>query len=186
MKQHHYLDRSTTYNRWNRDYAFRQTIESGDRITLEMKDASDAQVKPGMTAAEFAKIDTTRIHALTGPIEIVGAEPGDSLQIDILGYEHEGWAWTSIIPGLGLLKDDFKEHFLFHWKLEGEQTRSMPGVTLDLHPFCGIIGVQREEPGEFRTRPPGVWGGNMDVKHLSKGIDALATCLDARCRALCG
>lgn len=45
----------------------------------------------------------------------------------------------------------------------------MPGVTLDLHPFAGIIGVQRAQPGEFRTRAPGVFGGNMDVRHLTAG-----------------
>jgi len=45
----------------------------------------------------------------------------------------------------------------------------MPGIELALHPFAGIIGVQRSEPGAFRTRPPGPYGGNMDVKHLTAG-----------------
>lgn len=70
---------------------------------------------------------------------------------------------------MGLLDDFVDEHFLFHWELDGSVTRSMPGVTLDLAPFCGIIGVQRDEPGEFRTRPPGIFGGNMDVRHLTAG-----------------
>jgi acetamidase/formamidase len=122
-----------------------------------------------MSAAEFGAIDKTRIHALTGPIAVDGAEPGDALEIEILGFEHEGWAWTSIIPGMGALGDEFSEPFLHLWKLEGGRTRSMPGVTLDLHPFCGIIGVQRAEHGEFRTRAPGPFGGNMDVRHLGTG-----------------
>jgi acetamidase/formamidase len=122
-----------------------------------------------MTLAEFAAIDKTRIHALTGPVAVAGAEPGDALEIEILEYQHEGWAWTSIMPGLGALGDEFSEPFLHIWKLEGVQTRSIPGVTLDLHPFCGVIGVQRAESGEFRTRPPGIFGGNMDVRHLGAG-----------------
>jgi len=38
-----------------------------------------------------------------------------------------------------------------------------------LAPFCGVMGVARAEDGEFRTRPPGVFGGNMDVRELSAG-----------------
>lgn len=165
----HYLDKSIIYNRWNQAYEPRLTIAPGDTVTIEMNDASDGQVHPGMTAAAFDKIDKMRIHALTGPICVEGAEIGDSLEIDILDFEHEGWAWTSIIPGLGLLSEDFTDPFLHIWELGETQTKSIPGVTLDLNPFCGIIGVQKAEPGEFRTRPPGVHGGNLDVKHLTAG-----------------
>jgi acetamidase/formamidase len=31
------------------------------------------------------------------------------------------------------------------------------------------MGVARAEDGEFRTRPPGVFGGNMDLRELSTG-----------------
>jgi acetamidase/formamidase len=165
----HTVDTSRTCNRWNRDYPPVLTIDGGDELRLALRDSSDGQVRPGMSKAEFAAIDKTRIHALTGPIAVGGAQPGDALEIEILGFEHEGWAWTSIMPGMGALGDEFAEPFLHIWKLEGGQTRSIPGVTLDLHPFCGILGVQRAERGEFRTRPPGPFGGNMDVRHLGAG-----------------
>ena len=166
---HHTLDTTHTRNRWNRDYPPALTIAPGDTVAFHMKDSSDGQVHPGMTPAEFALIDRLRIHAITGPVAVDGATPGDALEIEILDYQHQGWAWTSIIPGLGLLGDEFTECDLHLWKLDGTQARSMPGVTLDLHPFCGIIGVQRAEAGEFRTRAPGPFGGNMDVRHLGIG-----------------
>ena len=166
---HHNLSRQQTCNRWNRDYPPLLTIEPGDTVSIAMKDASDGQVFPGMDLDAFGAIDKTRIHALTGPIEVAGALPGDALEIDILDFRHEGWAWTSIMPGMGLLGDEFTKPALHIWHLENGQTKSMPGVTLDLHPFCGIIGVQRSEHGEFRTRAPGPFGGNMDVKHLGVG-----------------
>lgn len=167
--RHHTLDRSQTCNRWNRDLAPVLAIRPGDTVAIEMKDASDGQVRPDMALEAFAAIDRTRIHALTGPIFVEGAEPGDCLEIDILEFRHEGWAWTSVIPGMGLLGDVFPDPFLHTWKLEKSHTRSMAGVTLDLHPFCGIIGVQRAEAGEYRTRAPGPFGGNMDVRHLGAG-----------------
>lgn len=165
----HYLDKSITYNRWDRSYEPRLSIQSGDTVTIEMNDASDGQLSKESTATDWEKADKMRVHGLTGPIEVAGAGKGDRLKIDIIEYEHENWAWTSIIPGLGLLDTEFDEVFLQIWELGETQTRSMPGLTLDLNPFCGIIGVQREALGEFRTRPPGAFGGNMDVKHLVAG-----------------
>jgi acetamidase/formamidase len=166
---HHHIDRTRTCNRWNRHYPPVATVSPGDTVSMEMKDASDGQVRADMTLAEFSAIDKTRIHALTGPIYVDGAEPGDALEIEIAGFKHEGWAWTSIMPGLGALGDEFADPYLHIWKLDEARTRSIPGVTLDLHPFCGIVGVQRAEAGEFRTRAPGKFGGNMDVRHLGAG-----------------
>jgi acetamidase/formamidase len=157
-------------HRWDNRISPRETIAPGDRLTLEMADSSGFQVQPHWTAADFkSRFDPLLVHALTGPVAIDGAEPGDQLEIKIEHYEHRGWAWTSLIPGLGLLADDFREHHLFIWKLEGARTHSFPGATLELHPFAGIIGVQRKEDGEFRTRAPGPFGGNMDVRHLTAG-----------------
>jgi acetamidase/formamidase len=165
----HSIDRSRLRNRWDRDYPPVLTIVPGDTLSLAMNDATDGQIRPGMTMEEFALIDRSRVHALTGPVAVEGAEPGDALEIEILEFRHEGWAWTSVLPGSGALGDEFHEPFLHFWKLEDGQTRSIPGVTLDLHPFCGIIGVQRAAHGEFRTREPGPFGGNMDVRHLGAG-----------------
>ncbi len=167
---HHILTAEPLCHRWNNAHPPRLTIAPGDTVTFRCADSSGWQVTPEWTAADFkARFDPLQVHALTGPVAIDGAEPGDTLEIIIESYEHHGYAWTSLIPGLGLLADDFTEHHLFIWKLEDGVTRSFPGVTLDLHPFAGIIGVQRAEAGEFRTRAPGPFGGNLDVRHLGAG-----------------
>jgi acetamidase/formamidase len=134
---------------------------------MECVDASGGQVHPGTTAEEFLAIDRGRIHALTGPIAIWGAAPGDVLEVEILDVRHKGWGWTSIIPGLGFLKNRFADPFLFHWELDGDVTRSLSPAVVSLRPFCGVMGVAPAEDGEFRTRPPGVFGGNMDVRDLT-------------------
>lgn len=166
---YHQIDRSQIVNRWNRDYPMRTWAASGDTLTVQMRDSSDGQVRPDLTLDEFRQLDPLRIHALTGPIGIEGAEPGDRLCVEFISYAHEGWAWTSMMPGLGLLPEDFPEHFLQLWELEEAETFSMPGLRIPLAPFCGIVGVQPAAFGEFRTRPPGVFGGNMDVRHLVAG-----------------
>jgi acetamidase/formamidase len=163
------LSASPTHSRWNRDLKPRLAIAPGDTVHLECQDASGAQVPPGMTVAEYLKIDRERIHALTGPIFVEGAEPGDVLEIKVVEVEHQGWGWSSVIAGLGFLKQRFAEPFLFHWNLEGELSRSLAPAVVPLRPFCGVMGVAPGEPGEFRTRPPGTFGGNMDVRELSRG-----------------
>jgi acetamidase/formamidase len=170
MSTLHRLDASVRVDRWDNSIPPRLTVAPGDSVEMEMADASGFQVRPDWTAREFGEqFDSTKVHSLTGPIAIEGAEPGDQLAVHIESFAHQGWAWTSLIPGLGLLSDDFKDHHLFIWELEDKVTRSFPGVTLELNPFAGIIGLQRAEAGAFRTRAPGVFGGNMDVRHLTAG-----------------
>lgn len=165
----HFLDNSITYNAWDNSIAPRIEINSGDTILVEMADSSDSQVKSGMTVHAFKQIDFNLIHALTGPIAIKDAKPGDTLKIEILEYVHKGWAWTSINPDKCFLPEDFDDFYLHHWELKNDYSESMPGLRLALHPFCGVLGVQRAESGIFKTRPPGHFGGNMDVKHLTAG-----------------
>src|SRR5271163_3466336 len=165
----HNLSAEPIHSRWNRDLKPRLVIAPGDTVHLECHDASGAQVRPGMTVAEYLKIDRNVIHALTGPIFVEDADPGDVLEINVLEVAHKGWGWSSVIAGLGFLKERFAEPYLFHWQLEGTESRSLAPAVVPLRPFCGVMGVAPAEPGEFRTRPPGVFGGNMDVRELSAG-----------------
>ncbi len=165
----HALTAEPTHSRWNADLAPRLTIDPGDTVHFQCQDSSGAQVHPATTVEEFQFIDRGRIHALTGPVAIHGAALGDVLQIDVLEVIHKGWGWSSVIPGLGFLKERFAEPFLFHWELEADVTRSLAPAILPLRPFCGIMGVAPAEHGEFRTRPPGIFGGNMDVRELATG-----------------
>jgi acetamidase/formamidase len=165
----HVLRAEPTHSRWNRALPARLSIISGDTVHMECVDSSGSQVHPAMSLAEFLAIDRGRIHALTGPIFVEGAEVGDVLQIDVLEVAHKCWGWSSVIGGLGFLKERFAEPYLFHWQLDGEVSRSLAPAVVPLRPFCGVMGVAPAEDGEFRTRPPGVFGGNMDVRELGSG-----------------
>jgi acetamidase/formamidase len=165
----HVLTAEPTHSRWDRALPPRIVIAPGDTVHMECQDSSGAQVRPGMNVAEFLQIDRGRIHALTGPIFVEGAQPGDVLQIDVVKVAHKGWGWTSVIAGLGFLKERFAEPYLFHWRLESEVSTSLAPAVVRLRPFCGVMGVAQAEDGEFRTRPPGNFGGNMDVRELCSG-----------------
>lgn len=175
-----------THSRWNADLAPRLIIAPGDIVHFECQDSSGAQVHPGMIVDEFQSIDRGRIHALTGPVAIDGAQPGDVLQIHILNVSHRGWGWSSVIPGLGFLKQRFTEPFLFHWTLDAATSNSLSPAIVPLRPFCGVMGVAPAEHGEFRTRPPGIFGGNMDVRELATGATLYLPVLQPGALFSCG
>jgi acetamidase/formamidase len=157
------------HTRWNNRLTPALEIESGDAVEFTCLDSSGGQVTPRTSLDEYQQIDRGRIHTITGPVHVRGARPGDVLEVRIRRVDHHGWGWTSIVPGLGSLPERFDRPYLFLWQLDGEVSRSMPGVTLPLAPFLGIMGVAPSEEGEFRTRPPGSFGGNLDVRQLVPG-----------------
>lgn len=182
----HILSAAPTHSVWDRSLKPRLHIASGDVVAIECVDSSGSQVHPGMSVGEFLSIDRTRIHALTGPIWVEDAEPGDVLEVEVLSTRHGGWGWSSIIEGLGLLKDRFREPYLFHWLLEGEVTRSLAPAVVPIRPFLGVMGVARPGDGAFRTRPPGPFGGNLDVRELCAGSTLYLPVFNAGALFSCG
>jgi len=165
----HTLSAQPTHLVWDRSLKPRLRIESSDEVEIQCLDASGGQVRPGMTTEEFLTIDRSQIHSLSGPIWMEGAEPGDVLEVNVLSTRHSGWGWSSVICGLGLLKERFKEPYLFHWQLDGDSTSSLAPAVVPVRPFLGVMGVARAEDGAFGTRPPGPFGGNLDVRELCAG-----------------
>ena len=112
------------------------------------------------------------INPVTGPVFIDGAEPGDALKVTIRDFEPSGFGWTAIIPGFGLLADQFTEPKLHLWTYD--RAAREPAVfgrhaRVPLKPFAGTIGVAPAEPGWHSVIPPRTVGGNMDVRDLAAG-----------------
>lgn len=165
----HHVAREQRHLAWDNSIAPVLYIESGEIVTIDAVEASGGQLGPNSTLDDMARLDFAVCDPVQGPIFVRGAEPGDTLQIEVLDLQHGGWGWTAIIPGFGLLADDFTEPALKIWKLEGDTAEFAPGIQLPLEPFCGEIGVAPGEAGAFSTIPPGPNGGNIDTKHLTKG-----------------
>ena len=61
----------------------------------------------------------SQLDQVNGPVYVEGAEPGDTLQVEVLYIETADWGWTALIPGFGLLADGFPEPKLKTWSGEG-------------------------------------------------------------------
>src|SRR5438876_700102 len=113
-------------------------IASGDTVVVETRDVTDDQIGPDSTAEAIGSLDLTRLYPLAGPIRVAGAEPGDTLAVEIVGLETRGWGFAAILPGLGLLSEDFTEPYLRIFDLTARtETRLRDDVVIPLEPFFG-------------------------------------------------
>ena len=55
-------------------------------------------------------IDMDRVHTLTGPVSVEGAEPGDVLAVRLLELEPADWGWMALEPDFGILTGEFDSH----------------------------------------------------------------------------
>jgi acetamidase/formamidase len=147
-----------------------ETVESGSIVEFDLLDASCGQITASSTVEDIGRLDFGRLDQVNGPIAVVGAEPGDTLQIELLEFEPADWGWTASIPGFGLLADQFPNPYLRITRVPGagERAEFLPGIRVPVVPFCGEIGVA-PETGPRSTIPPDLHGGNMDTRHLTAG-----------------
>jgi len=144
-------------------------IESGETVLLHVRDASDEQIGPSSTTAAVEALDFGKVNPVSGPIFVRGAQPGDTLAVDLLEFHPPSWGWTAIIPGFGLLAEEFTAPWLRISEVTEGAVRFSERVTLPFRPFPGTLGVAPAEPGTHSIVPPSRWGGNMDTKHLNPG-----------------
>jgi formamidase len=131
------------HNRYHPDIEPLLEVNEDEEIVLETRDAVDGQITSQTTVADFPSIDRRRIHPLTGPVFVKGAEPGDLLEIEFLDIAPQPTAFTAIFPGGGFLRDVMTEPFLVHWSMDGAWATSeqIPGVRIPGAPFMGISAV---------------------------------------------
>lgn len=135
-------------------------------------------------------------HILTGPIYVEGAEPGDVLEIEILSLEPRvPWGINNTSATGGVFAPDYPgamdgetpldiapgtRHLIRTGKDHGRNVAFLaPNIEVPLRPFLGIMAVAPARPslgepgvsiaGLQGSRPPGAYGGNMDMKDLTVG-----------------
>jgi acetamidase/formamidase len=170
MTQEHVLPRGRVHYKWDNSLAPAVEIEPGDTVHCETEEVSDGQVTEGAPASVLTGLDFDRLYPLAGPIFVKGAEPGDALEVEIVSLKPIDWGWTGILPGLGLLAEDFTEPYIRHFDLRnGEYAELREDVRIPLQPFCGTMGVATDEPGRHEVLPPTKGAGNIDTRHLGVG-----------------
>ncbi len=155
-------------------------VESGDTVTLHSFPAGGRDSLPThlpVPADYLAALDALPPgpgpHFITGPVFVRGAQPGDTLQIDILDAKlRMDWGFVAILPLLGTLPEEFTEYETIHPVVDHARgMATLPwGTQLAIEPFFGIIGVAPPPAwGRCGSAVPRAFGGNMDNKELKAG-----------------
>ncbi len=182
----HHLDDTQPHAFWDNAYPPRLKIKPGDTVVFETLEASAKQVTPQSSHEVVARLDFSVIHPLTGPVYVEGAEPGDTLEVEILSLKHKRWGWNAVIPGFGLLADDFPNPYLHHYKLGRTHCQFREDILIPYEPFCGVMGVAPREPGRLNTIPPRENAGNIDIRHLTPGARVMFPVLAPGALFSCG
>ncbi len=164
----HIWDPAQIHHVWDIDLEPALEIRSGDAIAFDIPMAGHGQVDFGGTLAD-CRFDFDTMYNLAGPIAIEGAQPGDTLRIDILELATGAWGWCAVLPELGLLPDDFPEGHLRTFALDQDPIPFAEGVTIPKTPFFGTMGNHPGQPARNVPFPPHRGGGNMDNRHLQAG-----------------
>ena len=163
------------------------TVRSGDSVVvhtlltnspagLEKAGVDPAAIEPSLRAVYAGVPPEARGpggHVLTGPIAIEGAEPGDTLEVQILKIDLAiPYAYNAFRYGAGFLTDDFPYARTKIVPLDAKRMtgRLAPGIDVPLRPFFGSMGVAPPPAfGRYDSAPPTIIGGNMDDKALVAG-----------------
>jgi acetamidase/formamidase len=161
-------------------------IQSGGTVTIETLGVGTAEMleaagvpRQRIEPAKFeiaARDPKARGHFLTGPIYVEGAEPGDTLEVEIrdvrmtLDYSYNGMGSNGVLADWFASVPANARRRIIPLDRQRGVAPFAPGVEVPLRPFFGSMGVAPPaSAGRIGSSPPGVHAGNLDNKELTAG-----------------
>ena len=160
------------HNRWHPDIPMVETVKPGDDFIIECYDWTGGQIANNDDASDVRDVDLSKVHYLSGPVAVEGAQPGDLLVVDILDigtFDDSQWGFNGFFSkqnGGGFLTEHFPEAQKSIWDFKGMFTssRHVPGVEFAgmIHP--GLIGClpSKELLDTWNTREQGLYDTEPD------------------------
>jgi acetamidase/formamidase len=162
----------STFNPFSKPIA---KVKTNEIIIIHSWDAFGGVVNKKQTfeeALQRGKVGS--LNPITGPLYILDAKPGDTLEIKIIDIKLPNIGGTSIIPGFGALEgwltyseprtkiSEIKNNAITY------ETDDKRKIEIQAEPFIGTIGVSPKYEA-IQTLTPGTHGGNMDCPDVKPG-----------------
>jgi amidase len=170
-------DYSYVFNPYREPIAW---VKQGERVTIHTDDAFESRITKKEDLPSRALASAKFLNPQTGPIYVEGAEPGDTLAVQIESIEPtREFAVSVLIPYFGgltstnftrTLQEPLPER-VWIWNLVDEGTNLLNeelGVKLPWEPFLGTLAVAPDLEA-ITALAPGPFGGNMDVPDVKPG-----------------
>jgi amidase len=141
-------------------------VEPGATVTFETNDCFTGQIQSEDDLV--TEIDLERINSATGPVAVRGAEPGDSLIVEILDVRPIEWGVATLIPGFGQLIEHVQAPLTRKFDVIDGEIRMNDRVRFPARPMVGVVGVATD--GDTLSNGlAGRHGGNLDDHLHGKG-----------------
>ena len=88
------------HNRWHPDVPPLVEADPGEEVVLQTRDASDGQMKPTVSVADFDNFDQKVAHPLTGPVYVKGPNPATCLRSSTSTLSPRPTAGPGTVPAL--------------------------------------------------------------------------------------
>ena len=164
------------------------TVKRGETFEIETYDASTGYFQSPADTADPARrpgYDRTPplANPVAGPIWLDDAAPGDTLVVEIEDILVDDFSWIAVGPGRGPLGDctrwpelsaDYLTMIFKHRPGPSGTTRDGTLVFNDriswpITPFVGTLAVAPQREVATSIDGQGPWGGNLDIRDVSRG-----------------
>jgi amidase len=134
-------------------------VEPGAIVRFETNDCFTGQIR---TEDDLVtEIDFARVNSATGPVAVRGAEPGDSLIVELLEIRPVEQGVATLIPEFGQLIDRVRSPLTRVFRIEGDTIHMNDRISFPLQPMVGVVGVATDGD-ELTNAFAGRHGGNLD------------------------
>ena len=138
------------------------TVAPGEELLVELWDALHGNRDPDVLSS------MDHMGPATGPIWVEGAQPGDTLKIDLLEINVLGDALHFASPGRGFLPKTFDRPHATPLPVKGNHLLFPGSIRVPLRPSLGLIATTPSRP-KRTSSDSGSYGGDIDLKELVAG-----------------
>lgn len=142
------------------------TVQDGEVFWVEADDCYSGQITDA--SVKRTDIDISIMDCAVGPIDVEGAEPGDTLCVEVMAIDLANHGIMVTNCGLGVLGDRITEPDTKIIPVHDGFAHFSDTIKIPLTPMIGVMGVAPKS-GEIHCAVPDDHGANMDTKLVKVG-----------------
>jgi len=159
------VSRNSTVFHFNKNNKVALEVEVNQPFLLEAPDAQGGKIRSNKDIL-YNGVDLDHVNPCVGPVYIKGAEPGDTIIIEIIGIQCVSNGFICILPNDGVLKA-YTEAYTHIFSIDKNKAYFDENIEIPLKPMIGTIGTTPIE--SIPTGRSGIHGGNFDAPILRAG-----------------
>ena len=152
---------------FNAEHPCQYTVQDGETFWVETDDCYSGQITDA--SVKRPDIDISIMDCSVGPIAVQGAQPGDTLCVEILAIEFGPQGVMVTSKGLGVLGDRITEPDTKVIPIRDGFAHFSDTIRLPLTPMVGVCGVAPKPGLDVHCAVPGDHGSNLDTKMIKVG-----------------